>query len=164
MYVHSAHSPYYALSVCVLCCDCCRGEMQSKRGILGKVGTCATAVCCCHIGGDVVTGQSDGSLYLWKVCMCTYIHNVRYSVCIYEFMVCHKCDDSCTCSHIVKQSYAALFVSRSSAYELWKLCTCAAALSQKLNTPALCACRRGTFCKSDSPFVLYILAVVVDCY
>jgi hypothetical protein len=48
--------------------------MQSKRGILGKVGTCATGVCCCHIGGDVVTGQSDGSLYLWKVR--AYVHEV----------------------------------------------------------------------------------------
>ncbi|KAG5190289.1 quinon protein alcohol dehydrogenase-like superfamily [Tribonema minus] len=43
-----------------------RGDVQSKKGIFGKLGTSTTAISCAWVGAHAVTGMADGSLYLWK--------------------------------------------------------------------------------------------------
>jgi len=47
-------------------CDVVKGEISSKKGLFGKKAGSTTCVSCCYLGPDCVTGQVDGSLYLWK--------------------------------------------------------------------------------------------------
>ena len=43
-----------------------KGELSSKKGLFGKKAKNKVCVSCCYLGPDAVTGQADGSLYLWK--------------------------------------------------------------------------------------------------
>ena len=47
-------------------CDPIKGAISSKKGLFGKKAKNTTCVSCCYLGPDCVTGQADGSLYLWK--------------------------------------------------------------------------------------------------
>ena len=49
------------------------GELESKKGIFGKQATCQNIRCCAYLGQDPVTGQSDGSIYLWKNRTCSKV-------------------------------------------------------------------------------------------
>ena len=42
------------------------GELASKKGIFGKKARCNVVVSAAYVGADAVTGQADGSVYLWK--------------------------------------------------------------------------------------------------
>jgi len=43
-----------------------KGELSSKKGLFGKKAKNKVCVSCCYLGPDAVTGQADGSMYLWK--------------------------------------------------------------------------------------------------
>jgi WD40 repeat protein len=47
-------------------CDVVKGEIQSKKGLFGRKAKNTTCVSTCYLGPDCVTGQADGSIYLWK--------------------------------------------------------------------------------------------------
>ena len=43
-----------------------KGELSSKKGLFGKKAKNKVCVSACYLGPDLVTGQADGSMYLWK--------------------------------------------------------------------------------------------------
>jgi len=43
-----------------------KGELQSKKGLFGKKAKNTICVSAAYLGCDAVTGQADGTLYLWK--------------------------------------------------------------------------------------------------
>ncbi|GMH62047.1 hypothetical protein TrLO_g8072 [Triparma laevis f. longispina] len=46
--------------------DVTKGELGSKKGLFGKKAKNKVCVSACYLGPDCVSGQADGSMYLWK--------------------------------------------------------------------------------------------------
>lgn len=46
-------------------------DLNSKNGVFGKQGKLQSILCVIPYGADCVSGQSDGSLYLWKGNRCS---------------------------------------------------------------------------------------------
>jgi microtubule-associated protein-like 6 len=51
------HAKFFTLS---------RRQLKGKRGIFGKQGKIQPILCVASLGTNVVTGQADGTLYLWQ--------------------------------------------------------------------------------------------------
>eukprot|EP00636_Phaeomonas_parva_P008104 CAMPEP_0118868616 /NCGR_PEP_ID=MMETSP1163-20130328/12066_1 /TAXON_ID=124430 /ORGANISM="Phaeomonas parva, Strain CCMP2877" /LENGTH=2540 /DNA_ID=CAMNT_0006803335 /DNA_START=188 /DNA_END=7810 /DNA_ORIENTATION=- len=55
------------------------GELASKKGIFGRKAKSNVVVAAAYVGDDAVTGQADGSLYLWKDRNCKMVRSGVHS-------------------------------------------------------------------------------------